>query len=92
MDSYENFLMYFQIEKKTLFDWGISATIFPPIETVEREWENLKNVFLKINVCISVAMAEMPMELICIKGCMQLFLEIHKFRKTQLIMPSHINL
>lgn len=42
MDSYENFLMYFQIEKKTLFDWGISATIFPPIETVEREWENLK--------------------------------------------------
>lgn len=42
MDSYENFLMYFQIEKKTLFDWGISATIFPPIETVEREWENPK--------------------------------------------------
>ena len=42
MDAYANFLSYFQIEKEALFDWGIKQTIFPPVEAVEREWENLK--------------------------------------------------
>lgn len=42
IDSYQNFLTYFNIGKKDLFDWGISSTIFPPVEKAEIEWEALK--------------------------------------------------
>ena len=42
MDSYQKFLTHFGIEKKALFEWGIEATIFPPIEKVILEWESLK--------------------------------------------------
>lgn len=43
MDSYQNFLDYFHIQKENFFDWGINATIFPPIDRVHSEWTNLKN-------------------------------------------------
>lgn len=46
MDSYQKFLDYFGIEKQTLFEWGIEATIFPPIEKVVQEWEVLKTKVL----------------------------------------------
>ena len=42
MDSYQKFLNHFAIEKEALFDWGIEATIFPPLEKVIQEWETLK--------------------------------------------------
>jgi hypothetical protein len=42
MDSYQKFLSHFEIDKQALFDWGIEATIFPPIEKVIQEWEALK--------------------------------------------------
>ena len=41
-DSYQKFLTHFQIDKESFFDWGISATIFPPIDMVVSEWEDLK--------------------------------------------------
>lgn len=42
VDSYQEFLNYFKIEKEALFEWGISSTIFPSIDKVAVEWENLK--------------------------------------------------
>lgn len=42
MDSYKKFLEYFQISKEDFFDWGIKATIFPPLERVQKEWGELK--------------------------------------------------
>ena len=42
MDSYQKFLNHFEIDKKALFEWGIEATVFPPIESVIQEWESLK--------------------------------------------------
>ena len=46
MDSYQKFLDYFGIEKQALFEWGIEATIFPPVEKVVQEWEVLKTKVL----------------------------------------------
>lgn len=46
MDSYQKFLNYFAIEKQALFEWGIEATIFPPVEKVIQEWEELKTKVL----------------------------------------------
>lgn len=43
MDSYQEFLAHFGIDKAAFFDWGISSTIFPRIEKVTLEWETLKN-------------------------------------------------
>ena len=42
MDSCQKFLNHFGIDKMALFEWGIEATIFPPIEKVILEWESLK--------------------------------------------------
>lgn len=42
MDSYSEFLSYFKIDKKNFFEWGISSVIFPSVENVLTEWENLK--------------------------------------------------
>lgn len=42
IDSYQEFLTHFQIDRESFFEWGISATIFPPIDKVSAEWENLK--------------------------------------------------
>lgn len=42
IDSYQEFLSYFKIEKEALFEWGISSTIFPSADKVATEWENLK--------------------------------------------------
>ncbi len=41
-DSYYDFMDYFKIKPKQLFDWGMRAIIFPPIEEVESQWERLK--------------------------------------------------
>ena len=41
-DSYQEFLDSFGIDKEALYQWGISATIFPPISTVTTAWSNLK--------------------------------------------------
>ena len=46
MDSYRKFLDHFGIKKQALFDWGIEATIFPPVEKVTQEWEKLKTKVL----------------------------------------------
>lgn len=43
IDSYQEFLTHFQIDRDSFFEWGISATIFPPIDRVASEWEDLKN-------------------------------------------------
>ncbi|MBD5092434.1 MAG: hypothetical protein HDT36_03530 [Clostridiales bacterium] len=43
MDSYQEFLTYFGIDKESFFNWGISSTIFPPIDKVTSKWESLKN-------------------------------------------------
>lgn len=42
MDSYQDFLSYFGIEKQALFQWGIEKTIFPSPEKAEQEWNMLK--------------------------------------------------
>ena len=42
MDSYKKFLEFFQISKEDFFDWGIKATIFPPLERVQKEWGELR--------------------------------------------------
>ena len=42
MDSYQEFITHFNIDKEKLFEWGISSTIFPSIDKVTAEWENLK--------------------------------------------------
>lgn len=42
MDSYQKFLNHFGVDKQALFEWGIEATIFPPIEKVIQEWDALK--------------------------------------------------
>lgn len=42
IDSYQEFLTHFQIDRKSFFEWGISATIFPSTDKVALEWEDLK--------------------------------------------------
>ena len=42
-DSYQIFLDHFNINKNNLYQWGISATIFPTVEVVSRSWDDLKN-------------------------------------------------
>lgn len=42
IDSYQEFLNHFKIDRASFFEWGISATIFPPIDKVALEWEKLK--------------------------------------------------
>lgn len=42
-DSYQEFLDNFGIDRTDLYQWGISATIFPPISTVTTAWNNLKD-------------------------------------------------
>ncbi len=46
IDSYQQFLDYFSIDKKSFFEWGISSTIFPPVSEVGLEWERLKERIL----------------------------------------------
>lgn len=41
-DSYYDFMNYFHVKPKDLFAWGMEATIFPKVEAVEDEWEDLK--------------------------------------------------
>lgn len=45
-DSYQVFLDSFGIDKKALYQWGISATIFPSTEMVKAAWDNLKERIL----------------------------------------------
>lgn len=42
IDSYQEFLDRFHIDRAAFFAWGISATIFPPMDAVASEWEGLK--------------------------------------------------
>ena len=42
MDSYEKFFEHFKIDKKDFFQWGISATVFPPYDKVKEKWYDLK--------------------------------------------------
>lgn len=42
MDSYQRFLSYFNISQDEFLEWGIDAIIYPPIDKVYKEWENLK--------------------------------------------------
>lgn len=42
IDSYQNFLTYFKIDKASFFEWGITATVFPPVDRVASQWEDLK--------------------------------------------------
>lgn len=45
-DSYQVFLDDFNINKKDLYDWGISATVFPDVATVTAAWNDLKKRIL----------------------------------------------
>ncbi len=42
IDSYQKFLSHFGIDKQSFFEWGVSATIFPPLTAVEPAWNDLK--------------------------------------------------
>lgn len=42
-DSYYDFMNHFGIKPKALFEWGMEAIIFPPVEEVDKEWKNLKS-------------------------------------------------
>lgn len=46
MDSYQMFLDHFNIDKAAFFEWGISATVFPSVEIVAKEWDALKKRIL----------------------------------------------
>ena len=41
--SYYDFMNYFGIKPKNLFQWGMKAIIFPPMKEVESEWKDLKD-------------------------------------------------
>ena len=45
-DSYYDFLNHFGIKYQDLFDWGMEAIIFPPLDMVEEGWESLKHRIL----------------------------------------------
>ncbi len=45
IDSYEKFLTKY-VSKEDFFDFGLSETIYIPVDKVEREWLNLKNRIL----------------------------------------------
>lgn len=45
-DSYYDFMNHFGIKPKALFDWGMEAIIFPTMDEVEAEWDNLKKRIL----------------------------------------------
>lgn len=42
IDSYQEFLNHFEINRNAFFEWGISSTIFPPVSKVKSEWDSLK--------------------------------------------------
>ncbi|MBQ7345631.1 MAG: hypothetical protein IJW45_06170 [Oscillospiraceae bacterium] len=42
-DSYQEFLSSFEIDKEALYQWGITATIFPPVSAVATAWNDLKS-------------------------------------------------
>lgn len=42
MDSYEQFLTHFNIDRASFLEWGISSIIFPSVDKVALEWEALK--------------------------------------------------
>ena len=42
MDSYQEFLTHFGIDRTSFFEWGISSTIFPPLDKAALAWESLK--------------------------------------------------
>lgn len=42
IDSYQIFLEHYKIDKNDFYNWGVSATIFPPVERVEGYWNDLK--------------------------------------------------
>lgn len=42
MDSYEQFLTHFNIDRISFLEWGISSIIFPSVDKVALEWEALK--------------------------------------------------
>lgn len=42
-DSHYDFMNYFGIKPRALFEWGMEAIIFPEMDVVKEEWENLKN-------------------------------------------------
>ena len=66
MDSYQDFLSYFGIEKQALFQWGIEKTIFPSPAKAEQEWNMLKyRVLHNQTVYTSEDMGGMDMEPIC---------------------------
>lgn len=43
IDSYEQFMQTFDIEKEKLYEFGINNTILPPMELVVQQWEDLKS-------------------------------------------------
>lgn len=43
MDSYEQFLANFKIDKASFLEWGISSIIFPSVDKVALKWEALKS-------------------------------------------------
>ncbi len=43
MDSYEQLLTHFNIDKASFLEWGISSIIFPPVDKVALKWKDLKN-------------------------------------------------
>ena len=42
LDSYDRFIRHFGISKEDLFDFGLTETIYPAPEQVERSWTDLK--------------------------------------------------
>lgn len=46
IDSYQEFLDHFSIDKTSFYEWGISATIFPNITAVSAAWSGLKKRIL----------------------------------------------
>lgn len=46
MDSYQEFLTHFDINRQAFFEWGVSSTIFPPVDKVALEWASLKERIL----------------------------------------------
>lgn len=46
IDSYQEFLNRFSIDKESFYQWGISATIFPNITAASAAWTNLKKRIL----------------------------------------------
>lgn len=64
LDSYDRLIKAFNIDKEALYEFGLRETIFPPIDLVAQNWEELS---------LLEGMDVMPRARLCILICISSF-------------------